>query len=728
MVDSATVEVSDIVEGKINGGILSDNAQRGDSNGHTNSSDSCIDTEIVSHCDNSVDSQYLKLNQPQLSMPTEFKRPFLSAKRRLSFCGKSPATPSTLCNIMADSDTNSLSGYSPDQTQEVCTDEVSESSSVAPRTNNDGDSVKRGDHILSSISYSPSGSRTLASAMAVSPLTKSLRAFHMHQSYPSLEIQHSYPLSRSSPSPPVLIPSFSFPCLLSPHPIAQPFTLEPAPQGKVHVSTSTTVVSSQPPNGKLSKSSSVVSLKESSTCSYPNSSDERVPSCQPYVSTSMITSTHQSNVVYTTPASSRTCCNSSTVSNMTSLAVLHSKSVHGNSTKRVVNLHRHLSNGVRAVNSNLKSNQPPSKGTHLKQVLMQWSPRQHTQQRTEPPFRCPRNIHCNNCGHKIDLKTFMQNLQMPKGMDSTAGNAATVPTAGKPTVPSKVNVSDAGLTVFDLEAICDTGHIDPSYSSSNIGDQQGQQFQDLLGAQDSRRSLPTAQQMFSGATAKSNKDIDDSIVRPAKTPSEFRFSTHPTAVAKPTDASHCSHFWNYFPHSDELTRSFAPIFSENMKSEMEESTVAESLAKLDSIDIDELLQLVEAASDIRYCSINSLIAHKGEGSEVVLTANQNVEESVQPAYHIIPDSVNLLHADESSVHSLEGKSSTVEETVGAMTNNDREVNNDCLSDCGKGDCGEGGVKFKEPQSRRVLRSGTTQHKVSRICKKKPRKKRPKKTN
>lgn len=625
-------------------------------------------------------------HQAQVKVPTQFSiRPLLTAKRKLSFeqLPKSPGASSRLCRDVTKSEVSdaSLIDYPSDQGSNEHSDFGNLHSDGEP------ESVKRSSHIQVQSSYPSSGSKAISSAMAVSPLTKSFKAFHMHQSQSSLEMHHPYSLSSSSHSQSVLIPSLSFPCLLTPHPITQPLTLEPPPLGKV----------TKPPNAVMSQGSSIWSA----TSKYTGNSDLTVQRTgvqlrQPSSSVRVSTCS-QSNTVYTTPTSSHTCCTSSTVSDLTPPSCAKSNSLTGS----VARLHKQLSSGMRAMKSNVKSHQSSST---LKQVLLQPSPRQ---EKSETLFHCPSKIHCNNCGHKIELKTYLQKLEAQRGSNDSNSTQHR-----KSAMPAKSSsVSDAGSTVFDLEAVCDRGSINPSMSSSLVGERQGEQGE-----------------VFTGKNCGSNigtlldKDAYFNL-RSITDNNSMHSKTHHTAFS---NVEWCPIVSSHFPHSDELTKSFTPVFSEAESAQRQEEALTECWLKLDCLDVDELLELVEATSDLRYCSEANQIICKSKANEheYPLREDENEtdqqEESVQTVNHIVSEAVgcNISHAeDKSCVYNLKGDTSQLDKNNLDKMTSDISTISSCVRD--HADSQAGGDDIKEEPSRRILRSCVRQH---RLCKKRPRKK------
>lgn len=650
------------------------------------------------------------------------RRPLLNAKRKLSFhqLPEIPPITSTSCDNVLQSEvteSNRTSDDSPGHKQ----DEHSTNRWSEPFV--ETGSVKTSCHIQSSP----------ASLKAISPLTNNtFKAFHIHRPQAVLEVQQSH--SKSTPSPtPIVIPSLSMsvPCLVSSYPVPQPlncrvskshsqmstqklpFSLELPPQGRVS-NWSPSQISSQepqllnsepPPQCRVPKSFSLMSSEEpsfkSDSNSVRNSDHPHRHRSQPSSSMGVATCTSHNSVVYTTSTSSNSCCTSS---------VSQSKSGHGSSTSSVVKSNE-VSSGSK---SNMRSQQSYSRGdTRLKQVLLQGSSQQ---QSSQPPFRCPRRIHCDNCGHKIDLKTYLKNLQLPRGEKSST---MTSHPAGK-SLPVKLSVTDAGLTVLNLETICDTGCIDHSLSVSTEGDQRSCQRPQHQGSNAGRLRFDT------NHCSSITTELDKSAVRSSSF-SDLRSMRHLS------NSSQYAVIEPHFPHSDELTQSFAPISSDTHHICKQMSTLAECWEKLDSLDVDEMLQLVEATSDIRYCS-------KSSSNSVKVVANgqsfvgdggnkETLLESLQPANHIITETVNCAPCPtQHKLHTSSGKTLQAKQSsknVHSASKLAAETITNSINES-DGAHSDGSVCSEEPCSRKSQCGHKKQ--TSRICKKRRRKKVLKRTN
>ena len=386
-----------------------------------------------------------------------------------------------------------------------------------------------------------------------------------------------------------------------------------------------------------------------------------------------------SNVVHATPTTGNTkYSHSMMISDATSPSPAGcSKSDCGKSSDNVtlesmLRGHKHSADGMssRGPNGHVRSQPSHSSGGQLKQALLQGSsPQSGMQQQTPSSFRCPRLIHCSNCGHKIDLKTYIECSQQKTKIMPPAHRSI------------KSNVSNAGLTVFDLEVICDTGHIDQTLSASTAGEQQEKQ--------------------------------GSNTIKSSSCYNKPRY--HCTSTAKPC-----------FPHSDELTRSFAPLLSDNVSDCIE---VAEGWGKFDTLDVDEMLQLLETTPEIRYCSSRNLRTEiadsKGYGKHQM--NNEATLESLKPANHIVTEGHDLCY----ELHSSSGKTSQsgnfIRKAIGKLTRYHNPTT-DCSNDSEKSESSnsDGEVVLSCEDGGRVLRSRAKQP-SSRICKKRPRKKQIKKT-
>ena len=190
-------------------------------------------------------------------------RPHLNAKRRLDFHNIVEQADPVMQSSSSDNviepksttNTTSLSHDSFNFEHRLIPSRLSEHSFIDTGTNR----VKTSAHIHSSSSFSPSHTKPWTSAMAVSPLTKAFKAFHVHQSQTDIDRQNSPNLSSSSQS--YLLPSYSYPCLFTAHPLTKPFidNLKPPPQGKVSKSQS---ISSPPPPSMSQCSESTSSITE----------------------------------------------------------------------------------------------------------------------------------------------------------------------------------------------------------------------------------------------------------------------------------------------------------------------------------------------------------------------------------------------------------------------------------------------------------------------------------
>ena len=710
----------------------------------------CSDTNkealIIANCKEQEDNHHLsptvhQQTQPlQHTLPTEFRRPLLKAKSRLNYhhdTWENSTLTSKLSSVVVEpavvksdyltNDDSSDNG----QHAQFGFDNVDPSiaiSTTIPPSNSETDSVKLNGHIQSSTS----SSKTIASTIPASPLTKSLKAFHKHQ---SLEMQRSYSPSATCtpPSTPVLIPSVSFPYLPTAHSISQPFTLESSPLYQVPQS---------PP------SSSLVSLKEPTECSdsTPVNNSEQYSSNVQIVngSSPSVGVTTSDN---TTSTTTNICSNPSRKSELSSPASLQLRSLHrkssGSSVGAIVKLHKHLSTSERNnVKSMTRNQQSQFKTAQLKQVLTQGSPKQQAQQKSQPSIRCPRKIHCNNCGHKIDLTNYLLNK---KSRGGESGSSSGSSQQSRKSAPSKSNANNSGLTVFDLETICDTGNIDNKPQLATVGQTPLEKEYMIYGIK------------------------------------EFGYNSYNKGKSK-TWQSSSYYVGQYdvtlplFPHSDELTRSFAPIFSDAVYRSDRAYTLAEGWDKLDSLDVDEILELLETTSETMYCKGN-------DKARPVNGGGKQHHGSVLPATHIFTKSVNRAPYDEivtGSVYGVKGSTyqerhySKVKDIDGSTTNSSdddqsiehtssdgnclahmansssrddlsgynlkdktnltelrssKKVNivasNTLVNSDGNSDS-EGELPSQESTGR-VLRSRMKQTRTSRICKKKPRKKNSKKT-
>jgi hypothetical protein len=189
----------------------------------------------------------------------------------------------------------------------------------------------------------------------------------------------------------------------------------------------------------------------------------------------------------------------------------------------------------------------------------------------------------------------------------------------------------------------------------------------------------------------------------------------------------------YFPHSDELTRSFAPILSDYVGECVEESTLAKGWGKLDTLDVDEMLQLLETAPEIRYCSNRNPCIEITDSKLYYGKPQKNngaIFESVKPANHIVNEDYDPCY----KLHSSSGKTSHsgnfTRKAIGKLTRY-HEPTTDCSNDSEKSESSNSDGEIvpceEEPDGGRILRS-RAKHPSSRICKRRPRKKQIKKAS
>ena len=610
------------------------------------------------------------------TLANECRRTLFSAKRKLSFHHINDS-PCEISSDVSETEARTANFFSEEHSNSNQSSEVVSESTASPSFI-ETDSLQESGHIHLP---SNSGGRTLAPSMAVSPLIKSFKAFDIHPSQQALDIS---PSSFTSHATSMLIPSFSFPCLLSPHPITQLFTLELPTH--CHMSQSPVVVPSKSTSTIPSRTPSVVQYKSSSRTSpkslspvpskpysaltskssettvAPTFSSESISakgnghSLYETLQTQDISLKHRvtQDIIYTSPTTSST---SSVFSDLTLPACSSQlKSVGGKSSPSSVGakmkLHKQLSvNETRAAKSTRNNSQSRLKAAQSKQAFLHGSSEHQVQQKNQSSLRCPRKVHCNNCGHTIDLENYLQPLQPSNIGGCSRNNAGRSSPSGK-SAPSKFNVTNIGLTVFDLENICNTGCIDGNSPVSIVAECGSYEKQiESVGAEECM--------FLGGAIESSNNTSRHDIVRSPNV-GEIRLKSHGAfskfgiqcyETAMPT-----------FPHSDELTKSFAPIFSElNEKN----PRLAESWEKLDLLDIDEMLQLLEATSDVLYCNKNDpVISNRTkEASDISICGNeQQPADSVLPASHIITETAYCInrpcdHACVESTYNIRGKTS-----------------------------------------------------------------------
>ena len=613
------------------------------------------------------------------TLATDCRKPTLfSAKCKLSYEHLHEIPTSKLCNSLTES--SQINDESSNQSQQSShSNEQFESSTfVSKESCDERERIKASNQMQSSHNFSPS-SKELTSLKAVSPLTKAFKsAFHMQGSLQ----QPSHVLSTTTASPPVMIPSFSVPCLLSPHPLQQTFILDTPPPLHCRISKSPSLVS---PQISLTGTSVGSKLVERSNDVFAST---RVLISQP--SSGIGATVSYSNVVYAAPTSSDTNSSYSMISDITTPNPGCSKSACGKSSNNnnmtlesMLRGHRRSADQSQGSNLSVRNQSSNTRRVQLKQALLPGSLQQPMQQQQEAQssLQCPRMIHCSNCGHKIDLKTYMQNQRK-------TGNSNII-TPAHDSIPMKPNVTTAGMTVFDLEAICDTGCINQNLP------------------------IPTSKKQL--AEQGSNTMfccIDYNRLS--------NFGKQSRGVTKPQ-----------YPHSDELTRSFAPVLNDCVSGCTEESNLAESWGKLDTLDVDEMLQLLEATSELQYCSKQKFNTretdsklfgkHQTEDKETTL-------ESVQPANHIVTkDYYDPCY----ELHSSSGKTSQSGKFGKSISNLVNYSTADGSNESGKSDSGNSDgevVQYEEePDRGRVLRSCAKQP-TSRICKRRPRKKQMKKTS
>ena len=666
-----------------------------------------VDTLLPSNPWLGEDGKINNFNFNSLSQQPElpFRKPHINAKRRLDFQKvvdqADPVTlqPSSNGSVVADSElVNTFERKSIASKLTVSKDlhngsldfeRESIASTLSCRSDSEINRVKTSGHICSTSTPSPGNSHTssspFSSTMAVSPLTKAFKAFHVHQ--PQLERQNSvHSQSSPNPSPSFLLPSYSYPCLFTAHPLSthcQPFNLEPPPRGKESKATSSTCPSMCPE--KISVTNSGTSFSEKTR--------EQVNA---NVSHSGPVMTQGNRSTFASPTLGHTTLSSSVTSDSTTPSPHAQQSKPGNERtsssliRSMSTLHRHLSSSqTKATRTNGRNQQSSlMSGGRQKQPPMQTSTKPG-QKDPRLSHRCPSKIHCTNCGHKIDLKAYIEKFEMTK--DFPSGN--TRKSNGKPAE----SVNNCGLTVYDLERICDTGCLDASSSIST--DEKQQRIQQILCNEKSivdRLSVDGNPLQFSNIMTA----FPDTYYHPFHTP--------------------------FFPHSDKVTRSFAPFLCDTAK---EEFPQIEYWDKLDSLDVEEMLELLESAPNTKCSSACTKSQGDTAQRKVSLSVvslrekgDAKLVEPVQPANHIVSEPVAVVSSDEIPYSTKSGETARVQHCE-CNPKRAPDKTSDVIDESSIGGHVSGCVDTgdsSEVSKRRVLRSRVKQHCQLRICKHKPR--------
>ena len=630
--------------------------------------------------------------QPELP----FRKPHINAKRRLDFqkvvdqpdpvilqhaSNGSVTTDSELTNNFERKSIASKLTASKDCSLDF--ERESLAGTLSCSSNSEITRVKTSGHICSTSTPSPGNPHTspFSSTMAVSPLTKAFKAFHVHQ--PQLEQKNS-PHSQCSPnpSPSFLLPSYSYPCLFTAHPLSthcQPFNLEPPPRGK-----ESKVMPSTSPSVCLDK----ISVTNSGTHFSEKTREQDLVHAN--VSHSGPVMTQGNRSTFASPTLGRTTLSTSVTSDSTTPSMQQSKSGNERTNSSLIQsmsmLHRHLSsNQTKATRTNGRNQQSSSvSGGRQKQPPMQTSTKPG-QKNPQLSHRCPSKIHCTNCGHKIDLKAYIEKFEMTKDFPSDNTRKSN----GKPAV----SVNNCGLTIYDLERICDT-------SSSISTDEKQQRIQQILC---------------------NEKSLVDRLLVDGNT---LQFSDITTAFP---DTYHHPFHMPFFPHSDKLTRSFAPVLCDTAK---EEFPHIEYWDKLDFLDVNEMLELLESAPNTKRgstCTGSQGDTAQREVSLSVVSLREKGDaklvEPVQPANHIASEPAAVVSSDEvpystngseiSNAHHCECDPKTTPDKASDPVDNS-SIDGHVTGCVDTGDSGE-------VSKRRVLRSRVKQHCRLRICKHKPRK-------
>ena len=191
-------------------------------------------------------------------------------------------------------------------------------------------------------------------------------------------------------------------------------------------------------------------------------------------------------------------------------------------------------------------------------------------------------ILCYHCGNTISIqRSLKKNHRFDVGM-SAAGS-----------------MLETGRTVFDLEKLADTGTIKESIFSLESTDREKSQF--LFERQD---FLTTMVRPPSKAHAHCRKDSFVDSFLSAITPTRTKNTTNLFDNKQKLDSNgsirpRCSSGVSWSPYSDcdDLTKLFSPAVC-HLQSE--HNSLAQSWSKLDSLDVQEMLQLLESTTDVLY--------------------------------------------------------------------------------------------------------------------------------
>ena len=322
----------------------------------------------------------------------------------------------------------------------------------------------------------------------------------------------------------------------------------------------------------------------------------------------------------------------------------------------------------------------------LKQALMQTPTKPAAKKDgTQLTHRCPSKIHCTNCGHNIDLKAYIEKFHATKDNLDTAKSSRSE-LIGR----SSVSVSNSGLTAFDLEKLCDSGCFETSSLISADGRQQLMQ-QNVPGSKKSQTHRhPT---------------VSNLLLFPEVT-------TFPETYHRPS-------YQAAFPHSDSFTTSFAPVVCDSDK---EDLARGKCLEKVDSLDVEEMLQLLQAPEEVdkHYFCERRQDNYQGQRDGVPWTlADMIVEqkqfEFVQTANHITSEQAMGIPCN----GEVSGKTAYIQPDTEVTGKFDDGIT-DSTNVKPKPDCSNVIAETAdESTAGRVLRSRLKQRCRLRICKFKP---------
>lgn len=193
------------------------------------------------------------------------------------------------------------------------------------------------------------------------------------------------------------------------------------------------------------------------------------------------------------------------------------------------------------------------------------------------------NIICYHCGNTISIQRSLKNIhRFDMGVSAASRNDG--------------SVLETGRTVFDLEKLADTGTVRESIFSLETSDCEKTPF--LFERQD---FLTTMLRSPSKTHCRKNSFVDSFLSAIDPTRTNDTTLVHNKQKCQPNDSvhAHCSNEVSWSPYSDcdDLTELFIPAACHL---ESKHGSLARSWSKLDSLDVQEMLQLLESTTDVLY--------------------------------------------------------------------------------------------------------------------------------